>query len=217
MRSSKITFCKSTLFALILTLFSGAAFYYCYIEYVGDQTIRIVIDNPSKDSARSANDLLDYFMNNQDKGIDKWLHYFEVYDRHFSKFRGKSPTILEIGVAQGGSLQMWKSYFGPGTVVIGLDIDENCKSLEEEDIHVHIGDQADKKFLEEVINKYPKIDIVLDDGGHFMNQQITSFQELYPHLSENGVYLCEDTHTSYLPEYDGGLLKKGTFMEMAKA
>ncbi len=216
MTTSNKKSCLNTFVALFISLCSGAAFYYCYSEYIGYTPIRVVIDDQGKAGTGRSNDLMTYFLNNKDKGINKWLHYFEVYDRHFSKFRGKSPTVLEIGVAQGGSLQMWKNYFGPGTVVVGLDIDENCKSLEEPDIHIHIGDQADKKFLADVISKYPKIDIVIDDGGHFMNQQITSFQELYPHVSEDGVYLCEDTHTSYLPAYEGGLRRQGTFMEMSK-
>lgn len=162
------------------------------------------------------NTLIEYFRNNEKNGIHKWLHYFEIYERHLSKYRNMPITIVEIGVSQGGSLQMWKEYFGPGAQIVGVDINENCRSLAEENIDILIGDQADRSFLTELRAKYPKIDIVIDDGGHTMIQQITTFEELYPHLSENGTYITEDTHTSYWPRYGGGLKKADTFMEFAK-
>ena len=76
---------------------------------------------------------IDYFNNNQKRLIHKWEHYFDIYETHFSRFRDKSPIILEIGVFHGGSLQMWKNYFGKGCKIYGLDIEPRCKSLEEED------------------------------------------------------------------------------------
>ena len=59
------------------------------------------------------NDLERYFHANDDRLIDKWSHYFNIYDQYFSKYRDREIVILEIGVFQGGSLQMWKNYFGP--------------------------------------------------------------------------------------------------------
>ena len=58
------------------------------------------------------NDLEKYFRQNDKRLIHKWAHYFDVYDRHFSKYRNKEIVVLEIGVSQGGSLQMWRNYFG---------------------------------------------------------------------------------------------------------
>lgn len=78
------------------------------------------------------NDLEKYFYENNDKLIDKWIHYFDIYEKYFSKYRNKEVVILEIGVFQGGSLQMWKEYFGPGAKIYGIDINPNCKKLEEE-------------------------------------------------------------------------------------
>ena len=57
----------------------------------------------------------------------KWTHYMALYDRHFNKFRGKKMHILEIGVRRGGSLQMWKKYFGAQAMIYGVDIDPNTK------------------------------------------------------------------------------------------
>lgn len=162
------------------------------------------------------NFLEQYFNDNTKRLIHKWRHYFEVYETHFSKYRGKKPVVLEIGVSQGGSLQMWKSYFGEGCTIIGLDIDPECKKLEEPGIQVHIGSQSDRNFLRELKKKIPKVDILIDDGGHTMLQQIVSFEELFDHIKDDGIYLCEDMHTSYWIAFGGGHRRRGTMIEYSK-
>jgi hypothetical protein len=139
------------------------------------------------------NDLQRYFDGVQSgPGIWKWQHYFEVYDRHFSKFRNEPVNVLEIGIYSGGSLGMWKSYFGAGCTVYGVDIEESCRAYEAQGVRVFIGDQADRAFWRRFKQEAPKIDLVIDDGGHEPLQQLTSFEELFPHLNPGGVYLCED-------------------------
>jgi hypothetical protein len=162
------------------------------------------------------NDLEKYFKENDKRVMHKWCHYFDIYDRHFAQFRNKPVIVVEIGVWNGGSLQMWKNYFGAQAKIYGIDIDPRCKILEEEQITVLIGSQEDKEFLRSLVTKIGSIDIVIDDGGHMMNQQITAFQELYPFVSENGIYLCEDTHTSYWQMFNGGCRRHGTFIEYSK-
>jgi len=162
------------------------------------------------------NDLEKYFRNNDKRLIDKWIHYFEVYDRHFSKYRGKEIVILEIGVSQGGSLQMWKEYFGDKAKIYGIDINPKCKAFEEENIEIFIGSQSDRKFLREIKEKIPMVDIFIDDGGHTMEQQIVSYEELFDKVKDDGVYLCEDLHTSYWLEYGGGHKRNGSFIEYSK-
>ena len=162
------------------------------------------------------NDLAKYFTENTGKPIHKWKHYFEIYDRHFSRLRGTDVHIVEFGVSKGGSMQMWKEYFGPGARIYGIDIDPSCKEHEEDQVEIFIGDQANRQFLRSVAEEIPRIDILLDDGGHKMKQQIATFEELFPHIHENGVYLCEDLHTSYWQKYGGGYRKRGTFIEYSK-
>ncbi len=162
------------------------------------------------------NKLENYFNNNPGRLIDKWHHYFEIYERHFNRFINKQPVILEIGVFQGGSLQMWRNYFGEGAKIFGIDIDPRCKGFEEENIKIFIGSQSDQSFLGKVVNEIPPIDILIDDGGHFMKQQIISFECLFKHIQPNGIYLCEDCHTSYWPRYGGGLGRNGSFIEYSK-
>ena len=160
--------------------------------------------------------LRDYFAKNAGRPIYKWLHYFEIYERHFERFRGRDVNLLEIGVYRGGSLQMWKHYFGPGATIYGVDIDPACREMEEERVRIMIGDQADRGFLRKLKASIPRIDILIDDGGHIMAQQIATFEELYGHVADDGIYLCEDVHSSYWPKYGGGLRRPGTFIEYAK-
>lgn len=162
------------------------------------------------------NPLQKYFDNNNDKLIHKWLHYFDIYDRHFSAYRKRPVTILEFGVFQGGSLQMWRDYFGKQARIVGVDINPKCKELEEKGIEVYIGDQEDRKFLKELMKEVGNVDVVIEDGGHTMNQQINTFEEVYPYVNDGGVFLIEDLHTSYWQDYDGGYRKPNTFIEYSK-
>jgi hypothetical protein len=127
-------------------------------------------------------------------GIWKWDHYFDVYHRHFSRFRGQEVHILEIGVFGGGSLTLWKDYFGPKAHVYGVDIDPACKTRENGAARIFVGDQADRAFWGGFRKEVPTLDIVIDDGGHLPHQQIASLEELLPHLRFGGVYSCEDVH-----------------------
>ena len=162
------------------------------------------------------NDLEKYFNSNTKRRIFKWHHYFEIYDRHFSRFRNKEINILEIGVLHGGSLQMWKEYFGPKAKIYGIDINPECKKYEEENIKIFIGSQSDRSFLNDLKDQIPTLDILIDDGGHRVEQQIISFEELFGHMTTEGVYLCEDLHTSYWDESGGGYKKPDSFIEYSK-
>ena len=161
-------------------------------------------------------DLEKYFYSNTGRLIHKWKHYFEAYERHFARFRGTEVYVVEFGVSEGGSLQMWKNYFGPKAKIYGIDINPRCQALEEDRITIMIGDQEDRKFLRSVGRAMPRIDVLIDDGGHKMKQQINTFEELFPQIEPNGVYLCEDLHTSYWNNWGGGVKRDGTFIEYSK-
>ncbi len=147
----------------------------------------------------------------------KLEHYIDVYERYMESFRSKPITFLEIGVYDGGSLQLWKKYFHPDSKIYGVDINPDCKEYEEARIKILIGDQGDSKFLDELIEELPPIDIILDDGGHTMQQQILTFEKVFPKLKQHALYICEDCNTSYHPDYGGGLHKEGTFIEHMKS
>jgi hypothetical protein len=162
------------------------------------------------------NDLERYFYANTGRVVLKWKHYFEIYERHFARYRGRECTIVEIGVWKGGSLQMWKHYFGPQARIYGIDINPECAAFAEPQVEILIGSQEDRDFLGWVKGYVPVIDVLIDDGGHTMQQQIVTFEELFPHIAADGVYLCEDLHTSYWDEFGGGYRKPDTFIEYSK-
>jgi hypothetical protein len=156
------------------------------------------------------------FLTHDEHPMDKWAHYFPIYDRHFSWYVNKSLTFLEIGVARGGSLQMWQRFFGPLAKIVGIDIQERSKSYEVPGTFVRIGDQADERFLQSLIDEFGVPDVVLDDGSHRMEHISKTFNFLYPKLPKNGVYMVEDLHTAYWDEYGGGVSKPDTFINISK-
>lgn len=167
--------------------------------------------------ATHANPLLEYVLNNPGRLIDKWMHYFDIYHRHLAQFRDQAVTLVEFGVLHGGSLQMWKRYLGPRARIVGVDVNPVCKAVEEDQVSVRIGDQGDREFLRRLVDEIGTIDIVIEDGGHYMTQQIATFEELYFRMPEYGLYIAEDVHTSYFARYGGGVRRPGTFIEYAKA
>jgi len=162
--------------------------------------------------------LRDLFYHHEGKLIHKWDHYFDVYEKYFSRYRGtgKKINILEIGIWHGGSMQLWKKYFGDKVHVYAIDVDAECKELEEDNTSIFIGSQSDPKFLQDVIKQLPELDIIIDDGGHTMEQQKCSFENLFLKLKDGGVYIIEDTHTSYWQEFKGGLKNSNSFIEYTK-
>ncbi len=162
------------------------------------------------------NDLEEYYYNQPHREMIKYLHYFEVYDRHLKKYRNTDCVVVEIGICKGSSLQMWKNYFGKSAKIIGIDIDESTRAFEEDQISVEIGSQSDQDFWKKFKEKYPRVDILIDDGGHTMNQQIVTFEEMFEHITEDGVYLCEDMHTSYWGSFGGGYKNPASYIEYTK-
>ena len=128
------------------------------------------------------------FQRHTGRQIDKWRHYFDVYERHFAKYVGREPRVLEIGIDHGGSLQMWKRYFGYGAKITGVDINPACTNYAETGIDIVIADQC----------KLPDMgsfDIIIDDGSHVCAHQSITFRQMWPRCS--GVYLIEDCHNGY--------------------
>jgi len=161
-------------------------------------------------------ELEDYFRHNTGRLISKWRHYFGIYERHFAPYRNRPVRIVEFGVWHGGSLQMWRRYFGPEAQIVGVDINPECARLSEPGVEIVIGDQADPATHRALRSRFGEFDIVIDDGGHRMDQQVTTFRELYPAVKVGGLYVAEDLHTSYHPDFGGGLRRAGTFIELGK-
>ncbi len=158
-------------------------------------------------------------------GCDKWdthlytLHYME----HFKKNRLKKINLLEIGVGGyeypdcgGESLRMWKSYF-PFGKIFSIDIYDKSP-IQENRIKIFQGNQIDKEFLHNVIETIGRPNIIIDDGSHINEHVIETFKILFPVLKENGIYVIEDTQTSYWPSFGGNSenLNANTIMNFFK-
>jgi hypothetical protein len=154
------------------------------------------------------------------KGTDKSseIHnYCEKYEKWLPFNRLEPLTILEIGVLHGDSLSTWREYF-PNATIVGIDIEPSCKQYENLDkkVFVEIGSQDDPEFLKTVAQKWGPFDMILDDGSHINRHVIISFNNLIDYVKPEGVYVIEDTCTSYWEEWEGGFKNPGSSVEFAK-
>jgi hypothetical protein len=131
----------------------------------------------------------------------KHASYFQVYEKLLGKYVGKNFTFVEVGVYHGGSLFMWREYFGPQARIIGIDINPNTKKWEKEGFEIFIGDQADPEFWRSFFAQVGKIDVLLEDGGHTNLQQITTAVCAVDHINDGGLIFVEDLQTNYLKKF----------------
>jgi O-antigen biosynthesis protein len=141
------------------------------------------------------------------KVSDKWGSYLSEYDKIFSSYRNKSVSLLEIGIQNGGSLDLWARYFSNTKKLIGCDIDEKCRELvyENPKISVVVGDANLEVTRKRILDIQETFDIIIEDGSHVSKDIILSFCSYFGSVKEGGVYIAEDLHCSYWQEYDGGI------------
>lgn len=151
--------------------------------------------------------LIDLYHHHKGKASDKWSLYLDIYDVLFKEFINKPIALLEIGIQNGGSLEIWGQYFTQFENIVGCDIDENCKNLTYDNsrISVIVGDcnlESTQKQITEIVSAF---DIIIDDGSHLSGDIIKSFSYFFPKLKEDGIYIIEDLHCSYWKPFEGGL------------
>lgn len=133
----------------------------------------------------------------------KHTTYFQIYDELFCRYRGKKITFVEIGVLDGGSLFMWRDFFGSEARIIGIDLNPGAKKWEEDGFEIFVGSQSNPNFWESFFASIGNVDIILDDGGHTFEQQIVTAECCIPFVNNDGILVVEDTHTSYMPGFGG--------------
>jgi len=143
----------------------------------------------------------------------KISNYFFVYDHIFQEFVNKEITFVEIGVLNGGSLLMWRNFFGPNARIIGIDFNPAARKSESDGFEIYIGNQADENFWKETLKQIGPIDVLLDDGGHTYKQQVVTANCVLPFIKDDGLLVTEDTITSYR---EGFGPKRHTFMKYVK-
>ena len=163
------------------------------------------------------------FETNTGKISDKWSLYLNEYDNIFKQFQLNHINLLEIGVQNGGSLEIWAKYFNNAINIIGVDIDERCRNLNFEDnrISLVIGNSIDQTAQTEVLSMLAEtdcseLDIIIDDGSHISQDIISNFLIWFPYLKPKGIYIIEDLHASYWKEFGGGLTNPYSAMSFLK-
>jgi len=136
-----------------------------------------------------------------DKGFPgHW--YTENYERFLRPWQDKPIRIFEIGVANGGSLAMWQGYF-PNASIYAIDIKESSR-FENARVKTCVADQAKRDQLKQCMDQFGgQFDLMIDDGGHSMEQQQVSLGFLFSYVRPGGFYSIEDLHTSMPKIYPG--------------
>lgn len=152
------------------------------------------------------------------KLADKWSLFIDVYERLFARFREKPVSLVEVGVANGGSLEIWARYFAAATVVLGCDIDPKCGNLRfaDERIGVIVGPVNSEPAYRKITDKLPSFDIFIDDGSHQSRDIVASFLNYFPRLNAGGVYVVEDLHCAYMEAFGGGIRRPDNAMAFLK-
>ncbi|OLY97130.1 rhamnan synthesis F family protein [Polynucleobacter sphagniphilus] len=154
------------------------------------------------------NNLLeDICLRRSGKLSDKWSLYLSEYSRLFDEFQNHELHLLEIGIQNGGSLELWAEYFKKGRVFVGCDINPGCANLHFSDsrINVFIGDANSSEVVCKIKECSQYYDIIIDDGSHKSSDIIKSFSIYFSALSNGGLYIVEDLHCSYWSSFEGGL------------
>ncbi len=146
------------------------------------------------------------YVNHQGKVSDKWANYLEAYNQHFLSYKNKPIRLLEIGIQNGGSLEIWSQYFEQAEALVGCDINPDCIKLKYDDarIAVVVADANLDNAERDIILHSSSFDIVIDDGSHHSGDIVRTFARYFKHLNEDGLFVAEDLHCSYWAEFDGG-------------
>jgi len=152
------------------------------------------------------------------KSSDKWESYLRAYERLFSPYRQRGVTIVEIGVQNGGSLEVMAKYFANAKQIIGCDKDPACGGLEyaDERISVVVGDINSQEILARLATHARPIDIFIDDGSHVSRDVITTFAAYFPLVAPGGLFVIEDAHCFYWEKWGGGILRGASAQQFFK-
>lgn len=189
-----------------------------------EEGLRSRVALPQGPNSNSIETLADFAVAKRGLPFTKLYHYFHIYESQMRFLAERSRNeasqeplrILEIGVWRGGSLDLWRQYFGPRAIIFGVDIDKSCGSIPQVSGQIRIGSQVDRVFMESVVAEMGGLDIVIDDGSHISQHVVATFKILFPLLADNGYYWIEDLHTSYWPKWGGGLRRRNSSIEFLK-
>lgn len=130
----------------------------------------------------------------------KYRHYAALYDLVVDTLP-PCPTVVEVGIANGGSLQTWRTLLGPEARIVGIDLNDRALMLREEGFEVHILDTGTESAWEELRRLFHgSVDLLVDDGGHTNLQQISTVVHGVDLVRGGGWIVLEDVHASFMRE-----------------
>jgi hypothetical protein len=153
------------------------------------------------------NSLEQLYADHQGKVSDRWSLYLSEYDRLFSAYRDRPIRMLEVGIQNGGSLEIWSKFFPNAERIVGCDINPACAMLEFEDsrVTVVVGDANTEEDKQKILGHSSSFDLIIDDGSHQSDDIVRLFANYFPHLNDDGIYVVEDLHCSYWQQFQGGV------------
>lgn len=163
-------------------------------------------------------DLTEVFRTHRGRIADKWEQYLPIYDAELERFRetGVPVRLLEIGVQNGGSLEIWRKFLPHGSSVVGVDINPICASLRfDRDITVLTANAADHRSLESALGDRV-FDVIIDDASHQSGEIIATFRSAFPRVAPGGLYIIEDLHAAYRHAFGGGFRMPDSAIEWLK-
>ena len=163
--------------------------------------------------------LTDMYQDHIGKLSDKWEFYLREYERVLKDYRKRNISLLEIGIQNGGSLEIWERFFSNAKIIIGCDINKKCRELtyNKENIFIVIGDSNESEVKNEILKIESEFDIIIDDGSHMSSDIIRGFFNYFPLLKKDGIFIVEDLHCSYWKEFEGGLYDSTSSISFFKA
>lgn len=153
--------------------------------------------------------LRDLYAAHAGKVSQKWSLYLDVYERVLAPWRERPVALVEVGVQNGGSLEIWAKYFPNAVAIVGCDADERCGALRFDDprIRVVIGPINTAASARAIVGHAPGFDVFIDDGSHLSPDIVAAFCNYFPLVRPGGLYLVEDLHCAYRAEWRGGIAR----------
>lgn len=121
---------------------------------------------------------------------DTWLTWRGRCSRHSemalhaydAEIKPTEPvTLLQVGVENGGDLEVWSACLPEGSTVLGMDVEAVCASFGQQ---VVVVDATDKQALRNALRGLTFDYIINDTRTHVL-------PHLWPYLKSNGKYFVE--------------------------
>jgi hypothetical protein len=160
-----------------------------------------------RQESTSKKTLAELYAAHQGKVSHKWSLYIEEYDRLLAPCRDTPVQLLEIGVQNGGSLELWAQFLPSAEKLVGCDVNPRCAQLRYDDprIAIVVGDANTDATEKAIVEHLPAPNVIIDDGSHVSSDIVRSFTRYFPRLMDGGLFVIEDLHASYWRSFQGGV------------